>query len=489
MREGLLSNGISHTLSTENIQVQKDVSIVNILTGYFGEIVDIVNTNDIKVGRALRRRDIRVLFARIDEAIKTRFGITVKTVEDQHQLLAIQTATALNFNILAGDVVSNYDYVKSVVENEKDVAIEDVDVKTNKWGQVLKTYKQSIDAIEHKLGSGNITVDLKAAKIYGYPDKSATIILINPISLIKKANFLPTEITAAYLHEIGHAFTHLEYSHRTIRNTSVLIESILDEVGHSKGPLDAIKLGYQKTFDDGKLDNTTNVVSAAVGVTDKYLDELRDYGGSTYGRKDSERIADQFVARFGEGVALVSALDKLRNIRYLPIRESAVNAGLVMLQIYIIGLVISVLLPGLGMFVVGVISAMAANLLAYAILGYIVYSLFTMVSAIFDRGIDTEFPYDSPKRRVLRIKNELVRQLRTSDLDKESTTAILASIDTLLLATSSLNDDNETTIYKFIGSFFNYSTDQNQMRDLDNFVNDLMNNDLHTMASRLKNNT
>jgi len=269
----------------------------------------------------------------------------------------------------------------------------------------------------------------------------------------------------------------------------VLIESILDEVGRSKGPLDAIKLGYQKTFDDGKLDDTTNVVSAAVGVTDKYLDELRDHGGNTYGRKDSERLADQFVARFGEGVALVSALDKLNEIKYQPVRVRVISTGLVMLQIYVIGLVVGILLPGLGITVASIVTIMATQLIWYAILGYIVYSLFTMVSAIFDRGINTEFPYDSPKRRVLRIKNELVRQLRTSDLDKESTTAILASIDTLLLSASSLNDNNETTIYKFIGSFFNYSTDQNQMRDLDNFVNDLMNNDLHTMASKLKNNT
>jgi len=489
MREGLLSTGISHTLSTENIQVQKDVSIVKILTGYFGEIADIVNTNDIKAGRALHRRDIKVLFARIDEAIKTRFGITVKTVEDQNEIIAAQPVTALNYNILAGDVDSNYDYIKSVVEDARDLAIEDVDVETANWGQVLKNYTQSIDAVERKLGSGNITVDLKAAKIYGYPDKCATIILVNPVALIKQANFLPIEMTAVYLHEIGHAFTHLEYSHRTIRNTSVLIESILDEVSRSKGPLDAIKLGYQKTFDDGKLDDTTNVVSAAVGVTDKYLDEMRDHGGNTYGRKDSERIADQFVARFGEGVAVISGLDKLNKMEYRPTRESSGITGSGMLMVFIIGLVIRVLLPGFAVLIASLVVTIAVNVIAYAILAYIIHSLYKLVCAIADKGLNTEYPYDSPKRRVLRIKNELVRQLRTSDLDKESTTAILASVDTLLVAAGSVNDHDEPMIHRFVSKFFNYSTDQHQMRDLDNFVNDLMNNDLHTMASKLKNNT
>jgi len=488
MRQAILGNFGTDTLSTENIGFQKDVTIIDILTKQFEGIISAISDNDLEAGKAFRNRAVRTAYAVIDSALSKRFGMNFRSVEDLQNVLGIQTTPPKAFNVLSGDVINNYKYINQFITKSKNnIESEDIDVKKANWTKILKVYLQSINAVDKALQTNGITVDLANAKVYGYPTEATVVILTNPVKLIKKAELNAAELTAAYLHEVGHAFSHLEYSYRTIQNTTMLIESLLDEVRKDTPTLEAIKLSYAKTFDDDKISKSTSVVTAAVGVTSKYFDDVKSFGGNTYASKDSERVADQFAARFGLGAELMSGVDKIHtNLKIDLNLVNAIGTGAgVIFVTYVASLIIGVFLPAIGLGLGTLMAAVAGGALYFIIMTFIVYVLLNTVAAVLSRGINTEIPYDSSARRILRIKNELVRQLRTMDLDKQATKAILLNIDTLAAAASVANADNENGIYRLVGKLFKYSDDQNEMRSLDDAVNDLMNNDLHVAATKI----
>jgi len=486
MKQGISDNDLS--VSTENIMVQRDVTIVATIQNYFEQIIEKVKDIKPKEGRALADRTIRILFAKIDEATSTRFGINLKTMETKEVLLAVQTTTSANYNILAGNVADNYTRIRDMVGAPKEGdGVKSTDTDVGNWVNVLKTYQKSIDAVDKELELSGITIDLKNAKIYGYPKKALAVIVINPVALIDDVNMDAKMLTAAYLHECGHIFTHLEYASRTTNDTTILIESLLSELGKNKTPLEAIKLSYSKTSGGDTISEATNIPTAVVGITSKYINDLRSMGGNAYLNKNSERIADQFVTRFGLGDELVSALNEIHKYTESKGLKSVIlDTGSVLLKMLHVSVVLAILIPPLGL-ILGVVTLAAMWYLAlYLLSGFVLYTLFMSIVAIMDGGIDTEFPYDSPKRRVLRIKNELVRQLRANKTDKKVTAAILSSINTLVDVANRLDDKNEEFIYRFIGLFSSYSSDQNEMRKLDDGIEDLLNNDLHIASNKLK---
>lgn len=481
------------SLSTETIKLQRDVTIVKTLESHFEQIVTAINNSDYKSKKKLtsdETRTIKIALAKIDVAVKKRFGIAVRTVYSKFNLLGIQTTPPKTNNILAGDVRSNYDTIseqlKMIQSGDTPLDGKDIDAATDSWVSVLTAFKQSVDAMDHKLGTEGVTVDLTDAKIYGYPEKAIAVVLINPAELASTYGLHADEITAAYIHEIGHAFTHIEYSHRTVKQTSMLIESIVNEVNSGKSTVDAIKLSYGKVFNDDKLDNSKTVVSAVVGLSGKYISDLPSMGGNTYSSKDSERLADQFAARFGVGKELGTGLAKLYAVDKTVLSDEVSNIGITLMAGWVISVIVAMLLPALGLFSMILLGIITAELTAMAIVGFVVYVLYNTIVALFNGGIDTGFPYDSPKRRLLRIKNDVVRQIRSYDVDKVTMSGMIASVDTLLLAADGLSDYNENLIHRVIGSFFSYSTEQNEMRDIDNMVDDLSNNDLHVMSAKIK---
>jgi len=489
MEYGLLHNQES-VLSTENIQVQKDTNITKILSNHFSVIGDAVADVKGVVKKTNKRRDVRIALANIDKAISNRFGFTVKTVLSETVSLAVQTVSPKVTNILADNVKNKYDDISESLKEEGDntskVKYSDIDTRTASWVDSLVVYKQSIDAMDKQLQTGSIVVDLENAKMHGYPSDAIVMIYINPSSLFHTYKLSSNEVAAAYLHEVGHAFTHLEYSHRTIKQTSMLIESIISEANKGKSPLDAVKLSYKNTFEDDSLDDAKNMVSVAVGVTSRYLSTDDDFGGNTYSSKDSERLADQFATRFGVGDDLASALGKLHTINdNVGIREVQ-DLGVFLIKGFVVAGFVGIFSSSIGIMIGLSLAFMTAYIVGLVIMGFAIYVLYNLISGLLSKGIDSKFPYDNPKRRITRIKNELVRQLRTEKVSKDVTSAMLASIDTMLVILNKLDDKDENFIFSAIGTFFSYTRSQTSMREFDNLTEDLINNDLHVISNKIK---
>jgi len=490
MEHGILSENDS-VLSTENIKVQKDVTIVKILANHFRIIQDAVIDAQGKTSKVFKRRDVRLALANIDKAVSSRFGLTIRTVLSKYISMSVQTTTPGVDNILAGNVSQKYADVTATLKDKqasKDkINADNIDSASVRWLDTLKVAKQSVDAIDKKLETGNIVIDLENAKVHGYPDSAITIIYTNPVALFGLYKLSVNEVVAAYIHEIGHAFTHLEYSHRSVRQTSMLIESIIAEANKGKSPLDAIKLSYKKTFDDNKLDDANNIVSAVVGLTSVYVSPSDNFGNNTYSNKDSERLADQFAVRFGIGTDLSSALAKAYNHNDSSGSVAIYSYGGFLLKMYLASVLLTICIPPIGLLFLGVTVGFSAFLVTYIVMAYVLYVVFSMLTAMFERGIDTNNKYDNPKRRLLRIKNELVRQLRADNVSKDVTAGIMASVTTILGLLNNLDDKDESFMHTVVSTFFSYGNDQNSMRDLDNMTEDLMNNDIHVMANKIKN--
>jgi len=493
---GILNATPQSSVTTENIKTQKDVIIVKTLNGYFTDIRDEIFDNNgiithkIKRGKAGKNRNIRVALARIDAAVSKRFGITTKSLDNSKTPMAVQTTPPNVVTTLSGDVPKRHAAISEYLkEHGTDTNVEhkDIDARTADWLTILKAGKTSIDAIDRQLEASSITVDLVNAKIYGYPKSATTVVVMDLVWLFDTAKLTPEEVTACFLHEIGHEFTHLEYSYNSVKNLRILVDSLISEVGNNgRAPLDALKISYGKITDDGDLDDTKTIPTAVLGITSKFLDSARLYGGNTYAGKDSERLADQFAVRFGVGNELTTALDKFTDIAAgKTLGSFIVSMGKPVLVWWVLTTVMFILCPVIGLMTI-LLGAVVLSAIGYiALVGYIFYVLASAIGGLLDRGIDTNMPYDSPKRRVLRMRNELIRQIRNDGLGKDAETGMLASLDLMESVAVKLSDHDEGVYYRIIGKFFSYSSDQNELRSIDNAIDDLTNNELHVAAAKL----
>jgi len=485
MNKGLLDSG---TLSTENIRYQKNDAIVTVIREHMSTLARVAEEVGDKPTKMARRRDARVALGALDAACSKRFGFKVKTSMVSWTLAATQSVAPKTLNALSGDIAKKYKRMKEVIDDLKDQdkpKAADADSAVSSYIDILKTNVASIDAVEDKLQTGNITVDLEKARVYGFPDNATCMVMINPIDMVHKYNLTVDEMTAMYLHEVGHIFTHLEYSHRTIRQTSEFLDSIAKDLDKNISPIKAVKLSYKKVFDDDKLDDADGVVSLAVGVVSRYLDNA-NYGGNTYNNKDSERLADQFSARFGMGGFISSGLDKVFSKDGDSGTSLTGSFATAAVTVVVIGAILFVFAQLIALFFTFLVGAVALFAMYIAITGFLAYGLFNMVSGVADRGIDASYPYDSPKRRIQRLRTEIVRQLRQERVSKDERDGMVSALDTMSEAMTRHDANDENAIYRAVGVFFSYRDEQLSMRDIDNRVSDLLNNEVHVTAEKIK---
>jgi len=485
MNTGLLDTG---TLSTENIMYQKDDAIVATIKHHMTTISRVSEEVGDRPTKLSRRRDVRVALGALDEACSKRFGFKIKTSLVTWTLAATQTVAPKTLNVLSGDIAAKYKRMRDALDDVKKSEPPknaDADGTVVSYIDILKTNIDAIDAVEDKLQTANITVDLEKARVYGFPTNATCMVMLNPTDMVHKYGLTVEEMTAMYLHEVGHIFTHLEYSHRTVRQTSEFLDSLVKDLNKNMSPVKALKLSYKKVFDDDKLDDADGVVSVAVGVASRYLDNA-NYGGNTYSNKDSERLADQFSARFGMGGYISSGLDKVFSHNSDGIKTLGKSFATAAVTILVIGVILYIMAQFIALFLTFIVGAITALALYIAITGFLAYGLFSMVSGIADRGIDATYPYDSPKRRIQRLRTEIIRQLRQENVDKDERDGMVEAIDTMSEVMTKHHANDENAIYRAVGVFFSYRDEQLSMREIDNRVSDLINNDVHVTAEKIK---
>jgi hypothetical protein len=341
-----------------------------------------------------------------------------------------------------------------------------VNFDTDAYSAINENLK-SVKRFEKALNTDGVVVDFENAVITGMP-KDVTFFLICDLYLLM-SNFglarTPRECVAILLHEIGHDFTHIAYSYRQIRHTTVLMESFL-ELANKKGSVDDIKLmSKEKLGVDIKGDSPVEV---AVNLTRALVSN--SHSTDVVAFTDSEHLADQFAARFGLGAEIAVALNDIHRLYYC---SPFINVLAMTLLSFVYTLLISFSIAFAGMvaLVVGVVSTLLLIILP-------------TINQILFGGDDTgETTYDSFLQRVSRIRLDVVRQMRENNLPKKVIKDYLKSIDKLNVVIK--QNYNNKGIFEALGDISPWNIDKYVMTRTQRLLEELSENDLHISKNKL----
>ena len=160
-------------------------------------------------------------------------------------------------------------------------------------------------------------IDLKEGKVHGFfEDLEFDMYLLS--DLFEGNKFTSSEIAAIVLHELGHAFTFMEFFGRTYK-TNMALNTMLNRLDKEDKRVKRIKimenmaeeLDLPPKMAEAVVDSnneTIRLVYLTTAFTPKHNSSINT---KVYDNTSFEYISDQFAARHGAGRDLTTALDKI----------------------------------------------------------------------------------------------------------------------------------------------------------------------------------
>jgi len=391
MRHSRYANSSVSKVALEIISMQETAFGENIEKEISSIVADIDN-NTIKTSK-----DIVDLPAikNIEQLIYKRLGMSVKLVVDNKNIMAALLPLYLHmFNPQSYKNIRGGGSIKSQEEFIKNISTKGtVDTKTAKLGGVFSTY-------QHRL-------------------------YLNIFRLSTIFNMTAGEITAVMLHELGHGFNSLEYSHR-LASTSVVLEDLANHVKGNDGgetsyvynKLQLLDKSTTKELAEEIVDDRTNTV-----LNNTILNVLSNVTTSaesnSYLDTTSEQSADLFATRFGYGRQLIIGVDKLETtLKNIPDYIAPLSNGFMQFLVFynmtvsVFAFFLGFLLASSYMFILGIIMSVIASLL----------------NTSLKESVGPATNYDDAYNRYKRIRSDVVRELKNSELSKKEIEPILESI-------------------------------------------------------------
>lgn len=160
-------------------------------------------------------------------------------------------------------------------------------------------------------------VDLKKGKVSGIYEKMPLLLLMPRAMLFKETPYAPDEVAAIIAHEVGHAFTCMEFVSRSVSTNQALaglVRALDDTVPQATRIViyaQGAELLRMNPEQQAALLNAKSSAEITCVVMDTAVSaSVSELGASVYDSVTAEFLADQFVARCGGGRQLVTALDK-----------------------------------------------------------------------------------------------------------------------------------------------------------------------------------
>ncbi len=296
------------------------------------------------------------------------------------------------------------------------------------------------------------------------------------------------ELAALILHEVGHAFSFIEYSDR-MSLVNIALSDIHDLT--IKG-VDKKKRAYilqdtiaNLTGDEKPKSTNTFVLSALVikSIMKSYKAELNK---TTY-TTAYEQVSDQFSARFGYGRELVSILVTLES-KYTDKEVHYVQTGDSALRIMVYRATLPSIFMYLGLFVMW--AGLAAEVLPAALAGLLAFALFVLVRFDNIRIVNDDI-YDHLFDRVNKIRQDYIQQLKILQLtaDKELINDYVKAIDefdaTVKFIKGNQKELGSDKLKKLQKVLFNHSEEFSSF-EAERIIESLTSNKLFVDSARLK---
>lgn len=468
-------------VSLEAIGVMMDDAIIGKLSKLFDDLLPYISTAKGLMGRPSSKlisdKKVKAIMDEVDSIVSKKFGFNIKHVSDDFGNYGIVTLSTPRLNAIDNNSVYKYDlfkYYSDQLGNDKDIKTPKQIEDYNKDAlDIMVSAKKSIDALEKQLETKGIIFNDKEATIKNLPKDFVLYISVNLsmfVELYNKQKLTGREMTAVLLHECGHGYTHIKYICRTAYNNTVLMEAAS---AAKDGDMKPIELAYRKLGGKNDIDapiteeTKANLVKLTV---DQYLNDIFEFKDEKHSFTDSEHLADQFAARFGMGADLAKALHKM-NEYYGPYPD--INS---------IASIYTGLYAFLSMIQVGgILPALAAGIIMAAVIKV----LFDIIGAMSDGGHYGYATYDDDKQRLERIKLDLIRQIRTMDVDRKTEKELLKQsdeIESLLGMYDRSITFGERIVKKFSVSVSNTAS----IKDFNEVIEKLMENKLYLATVRLE---
>lgn len=381
----LSHRSIPPIFSTESIRTQFD-DIGPRIEAVITRIIKIIQNKEIKSAKELSKHE---LIQSLEKMIFDRFKLKV------HIVTHLAPAAIIPFFSN-----KNHIFLHEIIRGR---------VSDKDQNKLLKEFDQ-------KKGS----VNLEKATVDGIFSQYDHPLYLNFHELVEKLNLSIPEITATILHELGHAFYACYYSDRTDRTNQVLAGIIRHNTSNEKGDIEyiyrevsKISQNIQKEDIDKFLNGPRTVASVSFFkiVTEVVKSQTVN---DSYNESAFEQRADNFASRFGYGKQLVLALEKI----HVDSFDKNLNKR-IMVQI-------GYMLPTAIYFAAFAVSALSFSFLG--ILGMILYGFFLNIFIQLPREDNRVFTYDDLKIRYLRIRQDIIDQLKEIKEDKEVVKQMLESI-------------------------------------------------------------
>lgn len=471
---------LGESLTKEMIHTQIDKAFIPLVEAELGTIKTIINNYDSRKGSDILS-DSTVLskIDNINKILSDRFGYKITVVNRDDGLISTIPVYPPNFSVLNGSATGFINSMSEYFTGKDKIYASPKDIKDYSknvdavYNNILNSYK----ALRDQLNKSNVMVDNKNAKINNLPNDYNVFIFMNFSYLLnaKGLNVSPSELMAGMLHEIGHNFTSFEKSIYSVYNTVLLMDSIQETINNKNtDPINVIKISYDKATGQKEASKNKDTLSVLSAV-------YNSLNGKNFGddklnqnsRISAEQQADQFVSRFAYGKELSTMLMKVGiTERELTSVEVENNKGVVTTLVIIMA-------AG---------AAMASPLVAILPLWYLVFSFGFSVGEIRDYNNHNKI-YDTGVRRLLRLKQDAIRQIRLMDKKTIESETIKRLEDTILIINMQVKILTDETNKGFLQKFFDryqYEYKTKKVVNMVELVEELTENDLHYLNLKIK---
>jgi len=467
------------TLSTEMIKFQPNDGFVSAATSLFEKIIMIVKDRNLSGAKLYKHKDMKILLSRLDSLIYDRFGIRTKQIYGEH-LAAVMTVAPNNFSIVS-KIDSFFPKIKEAAKVVKKPVkdVKDINNFNNDIDSIVVKYYESIKALDKKLYEDGVYVDLEKARIDNLPKEYVAFMMSDLGKAVNTFNLAADELCGIFLHEIGHAFTHIEYSIYSVRTTSAIMDTIKENIEiKNKTYVETLRIVYENILDGKDKNFPKGEVAATIKIMDKYMRETASLTKNVRVSTNSEQLADAFGARFGMGEQLVSALTKIRSVVDDNLNELVLMPIIIENAFWLVIFMITSgsLISALGMLGIGIVITL------------VFYLIIVIVDSLITKGKTKEIrTYEDSKRRYKEIRNEMVKQLR-SRLPKDMVAPILESISRVdAYISMTVEDEKELNILDKIIRTMSFDAKEHiEVSEVDELIEDLMSNDLYIASNRIK---
>ncbi|MNQ37740.1 hypothetical protein D3C85_512940 [compost metagenome] len=290
-------------------------------------------------------------------------------------------------------------------------------------------------------------VDMQKCRVSGFYSQINFVIRFTPQMFDGLLD--AKELTAVYVHELGHAWTILEFMGQTVITNTILAESV-GKLGPDAPAERIFEVGRAAIMmAQGDMpDQVNDMMDIVVCVQQGQERRIQNRMSSKYvGSRLSERVADQFASRFLLGASLVTAFSKIERNRNPLMAASGYDPKWVGITSNLMSIVT---FPFKG------VTAGAFKLTLDILKGYSFAIAGPLLKASVTDYMNDRFGMadrETPLERTASIRRELVGFLKNGKLNDDVRKQVLADIATIDNELNNVHKYGDVISKAFVGAY------------------------------------